>query len=604
MQVDANAGWWDSREPTGLEDALDYAGRGMHVFLCESINADGRCTCGAADCDSPGKHPAKTVAPRGFYDATTDPNIIKAWCERRPGANVAIRTGTESNLVVLDEDQPAGPETRAALEAQFGSLPDTARVLTGGGGMQYLFAHPGYPVPCSSGKLGPNLDVRADGGYIIAPRSLHQSGRIYTFEIGASLGDLPLAPAPDWFLERACGSAQPNHDESKAGEIPKGRRNATLTRIAGALRRQGCGFDEILAALHETNTRRCRPALADREVVAVARSVMRYAPEPSPEPPPAAHRFRFYTVPELLDLRQPEYDFEGLIQERTLAVLAGPPKCGKSFVGVHLACCKAHGLPFHGTRSVKQGSVVYVCAEGNRAKFGRRIAAFLHRRGLSAEGLPLWVLTQPVQLMQRGEVGELLTAIHDLPEPPQLVIFDTLARCAVGADENSQKDMGLIVAGADRVRTEIQATVVLIHHTRLDGMRERGSTALRGATDTLILVTKEDATITLVDASQKDDPEGEGAIRFSLHVVDFPDGKNTCVLVEADDERKTQAPDPLPKSRQHALDTLRTAFDADGATWNQWLETSGLTKPTFGRAVNDLVSWGLIRKAKQKYVVA
>lgn len=281
MRSAAPAEVFDAREPTGLEDALQYAARGLLVLPIESIDLDGRCTCGAADCASPAKHPVGNLTPRGLHDATNDAEIIRRWFDQRPGANVGIRTGGESGLVVLDEDLPYGEDSRADLEARYGELPDTPRVLTGGGGEQYFFRHPGYRIPCSTAKLGVNLDVRADGGYVVAPYSLHRSGRLYEWDSTAALGELEPAPLPSWLAELMTARSE-RTTESTQGEteIPAGKRNDQLTRIGGALRRRGCGFDEILAALKVTNEQRCRPPLADTEVAEIARSVGRYAPEP------------------------------------------------------------------------------------------------------------------------------------------------------------------------------------------------------------------------------------------------------------------------------------------------------------------------------------
>ena len=156
-----------------LDAALAYAKRGWPVFPCHGAKA-GRCTCGRTTCGSPGKHPR---VEHGLKEASTDPTVIRSWWTRWPDANIAITTGGEFGLAVLDEDPDhGGSESLHDLEQRYGKLPPTPKNLTGGGGVHHLYRRPGVTIKNSAGKLGPGLDVRGDGGYIIAPPSRHISG--------------------------------------------------------------------------------------------------------------------------------------------------------------------------------------------------------------------------------------------------------------------------------------------------------------------------------------------------------------------------------------------------------------------------------------------
>jgi len=111
-----------------LEAALCYAGRGWPVLPVHSVR-EGRCTCGNAECDSPAKHPH---TPHGVKDVTTDEAVIRRWWVRWPDANVAIRTGPESGLFVVDIDtKNDGPETLAKLIEEHGELPPSIEEVTG-----------------------------------------------------------------------------------------------------------------------------------------------------------------------------------------------------------------------------------------------------------------------------------------------------------------------------------------------------------------------------------------------------------------------------------------------------------------------------------------
>lgn len=180
-----------------LNAALAYAARGWAVFPLHGIVA-GRCSCRRGDCPHPAKHP---ITRRGLHDATTDPNGIRGSWDRWPYANVGLATGAASGLVVVDVD-PArgGTHSLATLHSLMGSLPETLTAATGGGGWHLLYAHPGGELRNTAGRLPgvgeplPGLDLRGDGGYVVAPPSRHASGRSYSWVDPA----VPVALAPGW----------------------------------------------------------------------------------------------------------------------------------------------------------------------------------------------------------------------------------------------------------------------------------------------------------------------------------------------------------------------------------------------------------------------
>jgi hypothetical protein len=199
---------------------------------------------------------------------------VRGWWERHPTAGVGVVTGAVSGLVVLDLD---GARALDALRAWgVTALPRTPMVETGRGTHVYL-AHPGGTVGNRAGVL-PGVDLRAAGGYVVAPPSRHASGRLYRWRIAPD--EAPLAPVPAWLVELLAerplpaggGSAlvPPLADE---GPIPAGRRNDTLYRRGRSLRGMGFDFAAIRAALHAENAERCRPPLPHAEVEQLARHV-------------------------------------------------------------------------------------------------------------------------------------------------------------------------------------------------------------------------------------------------------------------------------------------------------------------------------------------
>jgi putative DNA primase/helicase len=268
---------------TEVVDVFDfviaYAARGWHVLPLHSVRG-GRCTCGRSDCTSPGKHPR---TPHGGNDATTDLNQLAEWYERWPDANVGVATGRKSGLVVLDVDpKHGGEETLLTLEGLHGKLPTTLEVITGSGGRHLYFRYPaGVPyLKSTAGVLGPGLDVRADGGYVVAPPSNHVSGRPYLWEASSNPEVDEPADLPGWLLNlltagRPSGNGHKQHTD---GKVPQGQRNTWLTREAGKMRRAGLEEAAITAALLTLNREHCDPPLDEVEVRRIAQSICRYAP--------------------------------------------------------------------------------------------------------------------------------------------------------------------------------------------------------------------------------------------------------------------------------------------------------------------------------------
>lgn len=212
----------------------------------------------------------------GFKDATTDDRMITEWLKQSPDSNIAVATG--KTFVVLDVDpRHGGDDSLRALEQQYGTLPETPVSLTGGGGVHYLFACPDTrEIRCSAGALGSGLDVKADGGYIVVPPSIHPSGQKYIWDAAHHPDDVPLASIPRWLLDKLTARLD-RTDSPKDGErIPEGQRNEALTREAGRLRRLGLTETELTAALGAINQGRCAPPLSDDEVRCIAASVARY----------------------------------------------------------------------------------------------------------------------------------------------------------------------------------------------------------------------------------------------------------------------------------------------------------------------------------------
>ena len=224
--------------------ALEYAQRGWWVLPCYGINrgwgkqSPSACICplGSACGKNAGKHPSNS---HGFHDATCDREIISTWYR---DSNIAIATGARSGLFVVDVDpRKGGGATLTRLEAEHGPFPRSAVVFTGGGGLHFYYQYPKTGAPIGSGEkvFGPGVDLKGNGGYVIAPPSLHLSCKRYRWLGGVIPDRLPIAPR--WLLKlaRTCKVASASGG-SPAGSI-KTRDHRVGRILAKRLGARDCG---------------------------------------------------------------------------------------------------------------------------------------------------------------------------------------------------------------------------------------------------------------------------------------------------------------------------------------------------------------------------
>ena len=202
-----------------------------------------------------------------------------AWFYRWREAGIGILTGAISGLVVIDVDVRHGGDVALEhLEREHGRFPMTVECRTGGGGRHLYFAHPGGLVRNKVG-LAPGVDLRGDGGYVVAPPSRHASGLQYAWVDGRAPGNTALVPLPNWVLRQAFEEpARRGHSIAYwrrlvCDGVPAGERNNTIASLAGHLFRQRLDWAIVMELLLCWNRVRCRPPLADAEVASVVTSI-------------------------------------------------------------------------------------------------------------------------------------------------------------------------------------------------------------------------------------------------------------------------------------------------------------------------------------------
>jgi hypothetical protein len=277
-----------------LTAAAEYAALGWRVVPLHWVRTSPtvvRCSCGKSDCGSPGKHP---LTANGLKDASSDGSQLAAWWSEWPAANIGIATGAASGIVVIDVDpRDGGNDSLGELCDAHGQLPETVEAGTGGGGLHLYFRHPGTTIRNSAGKLGVGIDVRGDGGYVVAAPSIHVSRSRYRWLPECEPREDRLAAMPDWLVallrEPAPKPPAPmsiggddagRHWLGKAlARAGMGGRNDRGHWLACQLRDNGIGLGEAERLMAEY-ARRCPQdgdRYTEREAVATVRSAYKTA---------------------------------------------------------------------------------------------------------------------------------------------------------------------------------------------------------------------------------------------------------------------------------------------------------------------------------------
>jgi DNA polymerase-1 len=215
-----------------------------------------------------GKEPETSLVPHGVYDATTDPDKIRSWWAKVPDANVGIVCG--GGLVVLDYD----PRHGGRWEED--PLPLTPMVLTGGGGAHFYFSAPkGIP----KRKVGPGIDLLGEGSIVVAPPSIHPSGRPYKWGEGRTPFELRTAPFPDW--TRAIADQSGVKHYTMTPPIPEGYRYHYAVSLMGFLLAKGADIEKVtdfILANREWLFEQGKSPFTEREIRAIGRWLSKKAP--------------------------------------------------------------------------------------------------------------------------------------------------------------------------------------------------------------------------------------------------------------------------------------------------------------------------------------
>jgi hypothetical protein len=488
-----------------MEAALRYADDGWQVFPLHGIE-NGKCTCGVK-CSSPGKHPRVNWSS----EATDDFGKVTEWWKKWPDANIGVATGKRSGIYVIDIDNKgsidlgggtligSGDHSLKQKQAEIGKLPDTRSSTTGSGGTHLVFAYPSNQDAIAGGMgnrggLLSSVDTRGDGGYIVAPPSMHQSGNRYRWNDP----DQPLAePSQAWlsFIATATGgdrsSLQPTSDfVLHAGE----GRHEWLFRVGANLRGQhGLDYVPLYGALMAYNSHHCRPPISPQDIEHIVQNCMKY------EAGTDGVMTLDTAVPQLLegdDLAELLFDFmqdepapfknlvHSLLHSGEAMILGGPPNVGKTWAMMDMMLGVASGGYFANHFSCSQAPVLFIDEEGSRRGDWERFDMLLAgREETSASGIPLYAkIDAGVRLDTERGHAQLARLIERYR--PGAVFLDSLVRVH-GGQESDNRSMADFFRVIKRLQVNYDCAFIFTHHIRKPGKdaQEDPMWMLRGASD-------------------------------------------------------------------------------------------------------------------------
>lgn len=543
-----------------LQQILRYADWGWDVVPLHSPQGAG-CSCRRPDCADIGKHPRIRDWPT---EATTDLDTIRRWWRQWPTANVGIATG--AHCYVLDVDGDQGRQTLAQLEARYGRLPDTPRSLTGGGGEHYVFTLPRGVTLKNTVRFAPGLDTRGPGGQIVAAPSLHASGRVYAWDVGAHPEDVPVAEMPAWLvtlIQQAppAGAAPPGPGPT----IPAGQRDQTLFTQACRLRQFGYQEAEILAVLEVMNATRCVPPLDAAQVRAKVKQAMGYEAGPFAQPPghapgptPDRPRVQRITAAALVAKVLPPLVsvVEGILPAGA-TLLTGKSKDGKSLMAYNLALAVASGGKALGRFAVQQGAVWYLALEDGERRAQARINAQRDKYPIPAAALECLELTLwDAPRLTQGLEEDLTQWMTDTQDA-RLVIIDILEKVRPPRRRNGSvyEEDYQATQSITRLAQDHNVAVLIIHHAnKLNPSDFRdsasGSMSLLGGADNFWSLTRQalnsDATLRIT---------GRDILEEQELALEFKDGYWSVLgnAAEVNQSRERQAILALLQGQKRAM---------------------------------------------------
>ena len=494
---------------------------------------------------------------------------IRQWWQQYPNANIGIVTGKISGIVVIDLDpDKGGNESGARIYEQ---APTDLIVKTGRGGYHLYCRYP-EDVDHISNRVGllPGVDIRADGGYVVAPPSAHSSGRLYEWVRRGEPGKLPphlvgllTSHAP---AERDGEGSSPKWLSGLLAGVGKGQRNDACARLCGYLIGKGMPKDVVLAIIRQWNEKN-RPPLPDHEVAATVESVCKTARRRGTVPQSQSQdddTRRMSTSPfSVVNIReymthhgssQVSWLIQDWLPEATIGFVVASPGSYKTWLTFDVAVSVATGTPFLGKYPVQRtGPVLLIQQEDFHGDTAQRLAIILQSRlDLRAEvtedgqfevkappEIPIYIHPdRNLRFADQVVMDALELRIRELR--PALVVLDPLYSAAMTDDymtKSAEQMLRLKV-----MRDRYGCSFLVAHHTTkyaddmkrsrlwgsqfLNALLETGWQVKRSGNDGSIIIRRH--------FKVAKNPAGDVRVEFDINTDDPPYRYHTRVLTGAE----------------------------------------------------------------------
>lgn len=375
---------------------------------------------------------------------------LRDWFQTSGPKNIAIITGKVSNIVVVDQDGPEGMRSAHKL-----GINSAYEAITPSGGKHAYFRHPGFEVRNTIKSL-PGIDLRGDGGYVLAAPSVFNGKRYFW----AKRGEMPVyVPLQQ---EKKILSPAPVYTA-----ITQGERHKALVSLAGSMRRRGMEYASILAALRIENETKCQPPLGDYDVSHIADSVSKYQPcatNMSICSPVVQPETTTFSVKEIIAApRSVTWVVDQRIPKESITIIGGMQGLGKTWLLLDLALELQVGKKWLGKHLTQVGKVLYIDEESSVSLLKSRLAKLLQQKKIQPEqvsGLSFEIGAN-FNLLQEPSVKKLTLMIER--HKPDVVIVDSLVRVH-GANENSSTEMAQFFGVIKRLIRSHGVTFIFADH--------------------------------------------------------------------------------------------------------------------------------------------
>ncbi len=324
-------------------------------------------------------------------------------------------------------------------------------------------------------------------------------------------------------------------------------------------------------------------------------SVVPLEEAPAPSKRELRGDFHFHRLNDVMGWEEPGWLIEQFLTLGGTSMVTAKHASFKSFLCMDMALCVATGRAFHGIE-VQKGSVVYIAAEGASGLKSRALAWSVHHKTPLPDNF--YILNVPFELTNPEILDSFIREVSELE--PSLILLDTLARCAVGLEENSSKDMGQFSGAVIRLAQTTGAHVLTIHHSAKKG-DYRGSSSLPAAVDTHLSLERSKDTVTLTVEKQREAKESTPMKFKTLDILIGQDeDQRESIVFELQDtlpEDLSFSVSRLSTVEKSVLQELSAAFAPEGASTNQLgkaCQDVGIEERTYRRTRNKLIELGAI----------